>query len=243
MNTTRDFTEEEYEALIIFLKKKFTFVSYNQEIINDSIVWRHDVDFSVHRALSLAKIEHKHGISATYFLQPSSIYYSLFDEEIKKIIKQIISLGHYIGLHFYSQSYNISSTEDLEKYLTFEAQIIENLFQSKVKVFSFHNPSKEDLEKWTEFKYANMINSYSTKIKSEMTYCSDSNGYWRHKNIRETVKNAKNSKFQILTHPVWWTKRTMKPRKKIVLALVGRKEAQLQDYDNLLSTNSRKNIQ
>ena len=57
-NSFSDFTEEKYKEIIVFAKKKYKFIFYNQIKNNESfLLWRHDVDFSVNRALSLAKIE------------------------------------------------------------------------------------------------------------------------------------------------------------------------------------------
>ena len=46
------------------------------------ILWRHDVDFSIHRASSLAKIENELGVKATYFLKLHSEFYNLFEKSI-----------------------------------------------------------------------------------------------------------------------------------------------------------------
>ena len=59
-----DFTLETYEDLLLIAKKKFKFVSYTEAQKSDHyVLWRHDIDYSVHRALNLAQIEKKHDVN------------------------------------------------------------------------------------------------------------------------------------------------------------------------------------
>jgi hypothetical protein len=53
-----DFTESEYETLLKLAKKKWRFIKYSEYRSDQPVVlWRHDLDFSVHRALRLAQME------------------------------------------------------------------------------------------------------------------------------------------------------------------------------------------
>ena len=45
-------------------------------------LWRHDVDFSIERALIMAEYESGYGIKANYFIQLSSNFYNVFDTDI-----------------------------------------------------------------------------------------------------------------------------------------------------------------
>ncbi len=45
------------------------------------LILRHDVDFSVDRALELAKIENNYGISSTYFFLLHSDFYNIFEKD------------------------------------------------------------------------------------------------------------------------------------------------------------------
>ena len=124
--------------------------------------------------------------------------------------------------------------------LIFEKQILERLLSTKIKVFSFHNPSKKIL-KYNNFKYANMINVYSKFLKENIHYCSDSNGYWRFQKLEDFLdKNYK--KIQVTTHPGWWTLNFMKPRQKIKRCIDGRAINCLKSYDKILFDTGRKNI-
>ena len=71
------YTEKEYGALLDALLGGWRPVSYDVYPGDEWIaLWRHDVDYSPHRALALAKLEAAKGISATYFFQRRSAFYN-----------------------------------------------------------------------------------------------------------------------------------------------------------------------
>ena len=234
-----DFVEKKYKKILKKIKNKTIF--YDQIKSKDNFtLWRHDVDFSIHRAYSLAKIEKNLNIKSTYFILLSCNFYNIFEKEIKDLIEKIIFLGHNLGLHFDVSQYDIQSEKQLEKYLNFEKKILENLFKIKIKVFSFHNTTASVL-KYDNFKYARMINTYSKYFKEKVRYCSDSNGYWRYNKL-DNFLSEKYNKIQILTHPAWWQKSIMSPFKRINRCVNGRSKNVILNYKKNLKKNGRKNI-
>ena len=235
-----DFTEKNYRNIL--QKIKLPTIFYDEIDKYESFaLWRHDVDSSVHRAYALAKIEKELNIKATYFFLLSSMFYNVFELEIKELIEKILSLGHQIGLHFDPTLYEIKTKDDLEKYLYFEKNIIETLLQTQIKVFSFHNPSDKILKEYEEFRYAGMINTYARFFKENIPYCSDSNGYWRYKRLEDFL-NEGHKKIQVLTHPEWWQKEVMKPRDRIQRCIDGRAKKTAKKYDELLQSLRRENV-
>lgn len=234
-----DFTENNYQILLKMILYEAVFY---EEIKHKEhfALWRHDIDFSVHRANKLAKIEKKNNINATYFLQLGSYFYNVFEQEIKELIFEIKELGHEIALHFDPTQYHIKKKDDLEKCLVYEKNILQTLFDTKIKVFSFHNPTAEIL-KYNDFKYADMINTYAKYFKEEVQYCSDSNGCWRHKRLEDFLAQ-KYDKIQVLTHPGWWQKDIMSPRKRIQRCIDGRADKLAKKYDKALEEFGRENI-
>ena len=95
-----DFTEKNYRKLLKLAKKNYAFKFFNSYSKPPYVLWRHDVDCSVHRALSLAKIEKELGVKSTYFFHLHSPYYNLLEEASHNRVKKILALGHEIGLHF-----------------------------------------------------------------------------------------------------------------------------------------------
>jgi len=240
-----DFTEFNYKKLIELAKQKYNFITY-QDIKasrDNVIIWRHDVDYSMHRALKLAEIEADLGIVSTYFLNFHSNTYNLLENEVFEIGKNIIKLGHKVGLHFDATFYNLN-IDEVERFyecLGKERRMLEDLYETNVSVFSFHNPDVGGWLAFEEYSACGMINTYSLFLKNNFTYCSDSNGYWRFKRL-EDVLNSGEKKLHILTHPVWWVPNEMSPRERINRCIDGRKDKCNLIYDNLLDELGRLNV-
>ena len=192
----------------------------------------------MHEALNLAKIENDLDVKSTFFLLFHSEFYNLLEKPITDLVKEIILLGHEIGLHFDPVFYNIKNSEELEIWLTFEKEILQKIFNIKILVFSFHNPT-EDMLQYDDYSYSSMINCYAKDIKSAITYCSDSNGYWRFKRMFDLISIEKPAKLQMLTHPEWWTLKTMSPKEKVWLSIDGRAKFYKSEYIKLMKLFGR----
>jgi hypothetical protein len=239
-----DFTEENYRSLLKLCKKNYNFISYGgYTSTGKNVLWRHDIDLSIHRAVGLAKIELEESVKATYFIHLHNEFYNLLEKDVAKCIFKIIEYGHNIGLHFDPNFYSlINTTDNLEYYLRLEKELIEKIFQTKIHVFSFHNP---DLGNWLQVdreQIAGMVNTYSAYIRGKYAYCSDSNGYWRFRRLEDVLTKAEDDRLQILTHPGWWVSAIMSPRDRVSRCINGRADAQHKAYDNLLLGMGRKNV-
>jgi len=239
-----DFTHENYEALIKIVKKYYIFSDFkNYSKFKNFMLWRHDIDMSVHNALKLADIEHKLSVSATYFIHLHSLFYNPFEYECRELLKKIIKLGHNIGLHFDTQFYeNCNDQVKFETLLKNEKEILSNLVGCPIEVFSFHNPSEEIINRYSSLNYSGMINTYSSFFRNEVGYCSDSNGYWRHNRLEDVLNSNKYPCMQVLTHPIWWDKQIMSPKQKIRKCIEQRAKETENYYDNLLDQIGRLNI-
>lgn len=240
-----DFTEENYHKLLQIALKGYTFVSYPEcAKPGRNILWRHDVDHSIHRALRLAQIEHSLGVQSTFFIYTHSAFYNLFELEVAEKVKEIIKLGHHIGLHadhgFYVNHYG--STIDVEQCSIREKQMIEDLFACEVAAVSFHQPSYRDAEGITGDYYAGMVNAYSESIFARYSYCSDSNGYWRFRRLEEVLQDESIPALQVLTHPSWWAPSVLSPAARIKRTIDGRAQASWQLYCQELDDCGRENI-
>jgi len=237
-----DFTRESYLNIIKLAKNNYIFRNYlNFNRRENFVIWRHDVDFSVHSALRLARIESAEGVSSTYFILLHSEFYNVFEKKISILIKEILALGHNLGLHFDHTFYEIDNIEKMEEKILFEKEILENIFEKPVDVFSFHNPDSWSLS-CQEWKYAGLVNTYAEYFMKELPYCSDSNGYWRFERLQDILASAKYSQLQVLTHPAWWTDLPMSPFLRIKRCLDGRVVNTLMQYEQLLLEHGRVNI-
>jgi peptidoglycan/xylan/chitin deacetylase (PgdA/CDA1 family) len=237
-----DFTTTNYRSLLQLAKDNYTFVDYANYAQSDQfIIWRHDVDFSMHRALKLALIERKAGVKATYFVLLHSEFYNLFEKEISDILKEIVNLGHDIGLHFDSHYYDIKTEAELEEKLVMEKEIIEKFFGAKISSFCFHINNDFTL-KCNKKSYAGLINAFSAYFQKEIGYCSDSNGYWRFSRLEDILKEKKFKKLHVLTHPELWQDEIMSPKQRVYRCADMRAEKTKKWYDDVLARNGRENI-
>lgn len=237
-----DFTTAHYRYLIREAKRNYRFAAYDSFDKNEKFVLcRHDVDLSPQRSLRLAEIEAEEGVIATYFWHLHSEYYNLFEKGIADTVKAIHKMGHRFGIHFDTHFYNIQTQEDIETSLKKEKSILESLFDADIKVFSFHN-TNPFIMGCQEWQYGGLINTYAAYFQKEVTYCSDSNGYWRFSRMADVVEKAEAPRLQLLTHPEWWQDEVMSPWQKIQRAVEGRKQHSLQYYLTLMQKGNMKNI-
>ncbi len=239
-----DFTETNYRELVRLAKTKYPFVTYDQLAgakPDRFVLWRHDIDFSVHRAYALSKIEKDEGVTATYFLRLNADFYNIFEAGLKAKLKEMRDLGFRFGLHFDTGPYTIDSEKDLTGALSFEKKILEELLDTEIKVFSFHNPTPAILKN-DKFQYAGMINTYARYFRGEVGYCSDSNGYWRNQRLADVLEKAENHRLQILTHPAWWQETVMSPKQRILRCITGRAAYVEKIYRERLTGFGRENV-
>lgn len=237
-----DFTRENYRRFLRLARKNYIFRTYTDFIKNERfIIWRHDVDFSMHSALKMAQIENEEGTIATYFLLLHSEFYNLLEQEITELVKKIIYLGHNIGLHFDCSYYQIKDTKMLEKFLIQEKRILEDNFGQEISSFSFHTTTSfaADCREW---QYAGLINTFSDYFRTDVGFCSDSNGYWRYRRLEDILKENKEKRLQVLTHPELWQKTIMSPKQRVYRCIDGRAEKTRKWYDNILQEYGRENV-
>jgi hypothetical protein len=237
-----DFTTSHYKLLLEKAKTRFDFLFFDEVKDNDSfILWRHDVDFSMHRAYRLAQLEHESGVKSTFFVHLHNEYYNFLEKPITSLVCKIGDLGHKIGLHFDSHYYDIQSEAELEDKIAMEADILRKFLQTDIDVFSFHvtTPFTMNCKEWS---YGGLINTYADYFQHNVEYCSDSNGYWRYKRLSDVLENTDSKKVQILTHPEWWQEETMSPWQRIERCIEGRAGSNKQYYIDNLRKWGMKNI-
>ena len=181
--------EKLYEKIITLGNTK-TFSEINR---NNSFFIRHDIDFDLDKALVMANIENKIGVKSTFFIMVTCEYYNVLSVNSKKVINQIKSLGHEIGIHF-----DPSICNDYEKEFFDEVSVLENIIGKKISSVSLHNPSAHGIYPLFE----NFNNSYFEPFYTEEFYISDSCFDFRGKDISSFVEKIKENSIQVLIHPI-----------------------------------------
>lgn len=237
-----EFTEHGFRELLRAAKARdYRFIRYGEPAAEAQVLWRHDVDFSMHRAARLAEIEAEEGAVATYFLNPRCVFYNLLEPEIARLVARIRALGHDLGLHFDASAYGVThwTQDELERALLRERTLLEAIVEIPVASVSWHNPDLSNLLDLDAESIGGLVNAYSARLRDDYAYCSDSNGYWRFRRMADVIA-ARHPRLHLLTHPEWWTPVAMAPTARLDRAILGRAQAARAYHDGLVARSGRK---
>lgn len=192
-----------YTALIHeFLRKGYVVTDYaDVDPAARHLVLRHDVDMDLERALTLAEREAAIGVSSNYYVLLRTEMYNVFSSRATDLLRQILALGHKVGLHFDASLY-APARDVLESAAAQECGILEQLIGRKIETITFHRPAP--MLQGLSGLFAGRLHGYDPRFFSEIGYCSDSEGRWRfgHPLNNEAVKSER--AIQLVTHPIWW---------------------------------------
>lgn len=172
-----------------------------QKLGGKVFILRHDIDFSLDKALEIARLEKNLNVKSTYFVLLTSDFYNVFSKKTVNLLNEMIHFGHEIGLHFDEKRYQIEDVKDLEKYIEYESNILGELLGRVVKVVSMHRPSDWVLK--GNFRIKSYINAYSKEFLYNYKYLSDSRMHWR-EDVMAIINSGKYNRLHILTHPFWY---------------------------------------
>ncbi len=199
------FSLDQYKKLIFELIENGLSPTTNWRgiVSNNTLLIRHDVDFSVDFAYQLALCECELGIRSTYFFMLTSNMYNLISLENQKLVKDIIKLGHKVSIHF-----DPTAHEELEKFEN-EKKLFESIFDVKVDIVSIHRPGPF-LDN-NNVSLCGIPQTYSDAYFRNMKYLSDSGGRDIIPLIAEYLDGDRNRGLHLLIHPVWWVGRGDSP--------------------------------
>ncbi len=203
-----EYTYAAYRNMMKSLKNNgytpIRFCDVSDEIDYPAII-RHDVDMDLQEAVKLAGIEKNEGIRSTYFVMLSSEYYNLLTGRNLKSAREILRLGHEIGLHFDITAYDAELTiNKLGGVLKKEISLLESILDIKVKSISWHIPREDLLGMHLDFlDEMGIWNAYDPYFYSGYKYVSDSMMRWREP-LEAYIEKKQYKKLQILTHPIWY---------------------------------------
>ena len=233
----QDFTEAAYRNLVRQAAQRYEFLTFDRAAAADAgVLWRHDIDMSVHRALALAAIERDEGVRATYFVHLHSRFYNALEDAIVERLRAIVTMGHDIGVHFDPR---FATDGRIEEAAGAERAIIEQLCGTRATALSFHDPDVATITDQDEI--AGLVNAYGRTLRERFEYASDSNGYWRFTPLPEVLVSA-GPRLQVLTHPEWWVPDPMPPRARVARAIDGRAAYMAAKYDAAMKDVRRDNI-
>jgi hypothetical protein len=210
-----DFTYANYKKLLAMIKDQGYFIGNYHNYTNSETVCilRHDIDFDVEKALRMAEFEAEMGVKSAYFVLLNTNFYNVCASDILKMLKEILVLGHEIGLHYdesqcmqYSIEGDIATNscylEGILKDIQKETHLLEQIIERPVTTISMHRPSRFILD--ANLQIPNTVNSYDKEFFYHFKYLSDSRHNWR-EDVEAAVLAGEYKKLHILTHPFWYT--------------------------------------
>jgi hypothetical protein len=210
-----NFSYQEYQSIIDRIKNNIPIVRFDNVTsdTNRYCVIRHDVEFSIERALQLAEVEFELGISSTYVFQICNNNYNPFSHKNRDLIHQIRILGHDIGTHVHLGNFN-ENKESVENYIIKQSQLLSTALDYPINKFSIHRPLRKHIENVISipgyinmnddkyFTYTNSFNIYDLPV----LYLADSNHAWKYGNPLE-IDFSKINRMQLNCHPFSWTEK------------------------------------
>jgi len=210
------FSYSEYRNIITLVKHNLPIMDFSEvtDEVDSFCVLRHDIEFSIDRALEMARIEHDElGVHSTYTVQLRNNTYNALSQKNIEAIGEIEEMGHYIGLHQNPPS-DIPD-DQLVDYILKDIETLEHYYGFEVDRFAFHrcgsNPTL--LEKYVEVP--NKINCYGEDFfhyfsgdkpeELRVHYLADSNHKWKYGHPLHIDYWYVPQKMQLLTHPYSWT--------------------------------------
>ncbi|UCG69083.1 MAG: hypothetical protein JSV09_15065 [Thermoplasmata archaeon] len=173
------------------------------------LIIRHDMDFSPIRAVEFAKIENKYGAKATYFIRVHSDKYNPFGFETYKIIKEIIELGHDIGLHYEHLDFVDITGEDPSTVLLREKKLLETIFDITIKGLAPHRDFTPTINRdfWKDKDIRDFgfsFEAYMDVFLEDIYYTSDSLGKWGGDGKCLCQFIGVKKRIYALIHPLYW---------------------------------------
>ena len=209
------FSYAEYRNIITLVKHNLPIMDFSEVSgeVDSFCVLRHDIEFSIDRALQMARIEHDDlGVHSTYTVQLRNNTYNALSQKNIDAIQEIEDMGHYIGLH---QNPPQMDDEELIYYILRDIETLEHYYGFEVDRFAFHRCGSNPgiLEKYVEVPekincYAEDFFHYFSGDKPKelrVHYLADSNHQWKYGHPLHIDYYDLPQKMQLLTHPYSWS--------------------------------------
>lgn len=163
---------------------------------------RHDCDNSLVAARRMAEVEATTGIRSTWFVMLRSALYNLMAPTTARLVREILAMGHGLGLHFDESVHVRDPLEVVAERVERERRWLEGEFGVAVEAVSFHQPSRRILDNRVQLA---CLNAYDRTDMRAFHYISDSNMVWKEACPSVLFAERRYRLLQLLIHPEWWT--------------------------------------
>lgn len=160
-------------------------------------ILRHDVDFSLRKAVEMARMDAEEGARATFFVLLTAPYYNPLSEKGAARVREIADLGHEVGLHYDASGFERMDSEARRRRVGLLAATLADVAGVEVTSVAQHKPASSPVrERFPAFRDA-----YEPRFV-EAGYLSDSRQRWSQDDPAEYLRA--HPRCQLLVHPVWW---------------------------------------
>lgn len=232
-----EFTYSAYKRMLQMLRDcGYAFSDYRNYAANGrAVILRHDIDMTPAEAVKMATLENSLGANAVYFVLTTSDLYNAFSAKNISRLKELLRLGHEVGLHFDetvcdADCENADHASNMIQAIKLEAGRLSEAIGTEVTSVSMHRPSKLTLE--SDLRIPGIINSYGIEFFKGFKYVSDSRMRWR-EDVEEVIRSGRYERLHILTHAFWYHDEA-RPAKEILKEFA--KNAAMERYE-ILSKN------
>lgn len=195
-----DYTYASYRALLDHVRSCGRIVCPLRDVPESGsfTILRHDVDYSVLKALEMAAFEHGMGIRSTYFLLLTSPYYNLLADDNLSAARGIAAMGHEIGFHYDTDGFaGLDPDAQCQKVIEL-ARFLSTTVGTPVTSIAQHNPSVTPVR----IRVPGYVDAYSDRFFREIAYLSDSRRLFGAPDLQAFFQQ--HAKSQLLIHPLWW---------------------------------------
>jgi hypothetical protein len=195
------FTYQAYEALLRFIREELGRPIVALREAPDQgpcVILRHDIDYSLEKALRMAEIDQRAGARATVFVLMTCEYYNLLMPENIEAMRRIASMGHEIGLHYDVSAAPGADPEAQAHHVVRLAQFLEEYAGVPITSVAQHNPSMTE----ARLSIAGYRDAYDPRFFKQIGYLSDSRRLFGAPDVYQFFRNHARSQF--LAHPLWW---------------------------------------
>lgn len=161
------------------------------------VLMRHDVEFSLDAALTMARADHGAGVRSTFFVQIGSDY-NLFEAEGADAVEEILGLGHDLGFH-YDMGLLERSGGDPVVLARRTIDLIEGFFGARIVAASPHMPMRSG----RTLRIPGIVDAYDPLYFERIKYLSDSTQVWREGVVTSLLDRY--DQIQLLIHEYHWT--------------------------------------
>ena len=232
-----DFTLDHYReilARIVATHRTFSFVEaapMGEALLDVErfVLMRHDVEFSLDAALTMARADRGAGVRSTFFVQIGSDY-NLFDADGAEAVEEILDLGHDLGFHYDLGLLERSGGDPVEVARR-AIGLIEGFFDTEIRAASPHMPMRSG----RTLGIPGIVDAYDRLYFERIKYLSDSTQVWREGVV--TLLLDRYDQIQLLTHEYHWTEEGLGWNELLLLEaehkyrrLKGRAEANIERF-------------